>query len=135
MKIRVLLLLLLAQLLIMPAQAEETEIEEEEVRYLDIKPAIVTNYGGPGRMSYIKVEVSLQVDSHEEFQAVFHHFPSLRHALVMMLGRQTDTSMTAGEAREALRAEALAELKAIMVVEEGEEMIDDLLFSSFFVQR
>ena len=136
MKIRVLLLFLLAQLLVVPAQAEEeAEVVKDEVRYLDIRPAIVTNYGGPGRMSYIKAEVSLEVNSHEEFQMVFHHFPSIRHALVMLLGQQTDESIVAGEARDQLKTQALAELRAIMVAEEGEEMIDDLLFSSFFVQR
>lgn len=136
MKIRVFLLLLMAQLLVMPAYAEdEAEAVEDEVRYLDIKPAIVTNYGGPGRMSYIKVEVSLQVDSQEEFTTVFHHFPSIRHELVMLFGRQTDESIAIGEPREAIRAEALAKINAIMMEEEEAEMVDDLLFSSFFVQR
>lgn len=135
MKIRIFLLLLITQLFVMPAYAEEEVVEEEEVRYLDMKPAIVTNYGGPGGMSYIKVEVSLQVDSHEEFQKVFHHFPSIRHALIMLLGRQTNETIAAGEPREALRAEALAQIQAIMMVEEEEKMVDDLLFSSFFVQR
>ena len=136
MKIRVFLLLLMAQLLVMPTYAEdEAEEVEDEVRYLDIKPAIVTNYGGPGRMSYIKVEVSLQVDSQEEFRTVFHHFPSIRHELVMLFGRQTDGSIAIGEPREAIRAEALAKIKAVMMAEEEAEMVDDLLFSSFFVQR
>jgi len=136
MKIRMLLLFLLAQLLVMPVHAEEdAEVVEEDVRYLDINPAIVTNYGGPGRMSYIKTEVSLEVNSMEEFQVVFHHFPYIRHILVQLMGRQTDESIAAGEARDALRAEALAELRAMMLEEEGDEMIDDLLFSSFFVQR
>lgn len=136
MKIKVFLLLLMAQLLVMPAYAEdEAEVAEDEVRYLDIKPAIVTNYGGPGRMSYIKVEVSLQVDSQEEFTTVFHHFPSIRHELVMLFGRQTDESIAIGDPREAIRAEALAKINAIMMEEEEAEMVDDLLFSSFFVQR
>ncbi|MEH6357934.1 MAG: flagellar basal body-associated FliL family protein [Pseudomonadales bacterium] len=136
MKIRVFLLLLMAQLLVMPAYAEdEPEVVEDEIRYLDIKPAIVTNYGGPGRMSYIKVEVSLQVDSQEEFTTVFHHFPSIRHELVMLFGQQTDESIAIGEPREAIRAEALAKIRAIMMEEEEAEMVDDLLFSSFFVQR
>lgn len=136
MKIRMFLLLLIAQLFLMPAYAED-EVEEgaDEIRYLDIKPAIVTNYGGPGRMSYIKVEVSLQVDSQEEFQTVFHHFPSIRHELVMLFGRQTDETVVAGEQREILRAEALAKIQAIMMEEEEANMVDDLLFSSFFVQR
>ena len=136
MKIKVLLLLLMAQLLVMPAYAaDEAEMVEDEVRYLDINPAIVTNYGGSGRMSYIKVEVSLQVGSQEEFATVFHHSPSIRHELVMLFGRQTDESIAIGEPREAVRAEALAKVRAVMMEEEEAEMVDDLLFSSFLVQR
>lgn len=138
MKIKVLLLCLLAQMLALPALAEDENEEAEpvaEIRYLDITPAIVTNFGGPGRMKYIKAEVSLQVDSAHEFDTVFHHYPSLRHTLVMLLSRQPDDSIAAGEAKEQLRLAALAELQAVMEAEEGETMIDDLLFSSFFVQR
>lgn len=135
MKIKVFLVFFLAQLLVFPVQAEEDVEEAPEIRYLDMKPAIVTNFGGPGRMKYIKAEVSLQVDSHEEFQTVFHHFPLLRHTMVMLLSRQNDATIAAGEAKEQLRLAALAELQAVMQTEEGEPMIDDLLFSSFFVQR
>ncbi|MEZ5523506.1 MAG: flagellar basal body-associated FliL family protein [Pseudomonadales bacterium] len=135
MKIKILLMFLLAQLLVLPAQAEEEAEETPEIRYLEIKPAIVTNFGGPGRMKYIKAEVSLQVDSHEEWQAITHHILALRHTLVMLLSRQTDATIAAGEAKEQLRQTALAELQAVMEAEEGEPMIDDLLFSSFFVQR
>lgn len=143
MKFRILLMFLLAPLLSFSSlsYAEDEDADaaaiEEDVRYLDIKPAVVTNYGGVGRMSYIKAEVSLQVGSQEEFQKVFHHFPSLRHALVMRLGQQTDATIAAGAAREALRQQVLADMKAIMEEEEegGEEMIDDVLFSAFFVQR
>ena len=86
MKFKVLWLFLLAPLLafstVSYAEAEDADAESfEDVRYLDIKPAVVTNYGGVGRMSYIKAEVSLQVGSQEDFQKVFHHFPSLRHSL------------------------------------------------------
>jgi len=138
MKFKILLMFLLMPLLASPVYAEDEEGEEEvDVRYLDIKPAVVTNYGGVGRMSYIKAEVSIQVESQDDFEKVFHHFPSLRHSLVMLLGQQTDATIAAGAPREALRQQVLANMKAIMKEEEedGEEMIDDVLFSAFFIQR
>lgn len=139
MKFKFLSALLLAPLLVLSSYsyAQDEEVDLDEVRYLDIKPAVVTNYGGVGRMSYIKAEISLQVGSQEKFQKVFHHFPSLRHALVMLLGQQTDATIAAGAPREALRQQVLAEMRAIMKEEEegGEDMIDDVLFSAFFVQR
>ena len=55
----------------------------------------------------------------------------------MLLGQQTDATIAAGAPREALRQQVLAEMRAIMKEEEeeGEDMIDDVLFSAFFVQR
>lgn len=139
MKFKILLMFLLAPLLAFPVYAADEEEGDavEEVRYLDIKPAVVTNYGGVGRMSYIKAEVSLQVGTQDDFQKVFHHFPSLRHSLVMLLGQQTDASIAAGAPREALRQQVLTDMRAVMEEEEegGKDMIDDVLFSAFFVQR
>lgn len=138
MKVKILLLFLLAPLLASGVYAaDEEDALLEDVRYLDIKPAVVTNYGGVGRMSYIKVEASLQMGSQEDFQTVFHHVDYLRHALVMRLGQQTDATIAAGAPREALRQQVLTDMKAVMAEEEegGEDLVEDVLFSAFFVQR
>ena len=134
MKLKLLFVFLLSAVLTVPAMAEE-EVDEAEVRYVDLTPPLVTNYGGPGRMKYIKAEISLRVDSQDAFRAVVHHVPSLRHALVMLLTRQTDESVGSTEAKEVLRVAALEELQAVMTAEEGDPMIKDLLFSTFFVQK
>ena len=136
MKLKYLVLLLFAQLLSLPVLAEEkVEGAADETRYLELSPPLVTNYGGPGRMKYIKAEVSLRVDSQDEFRAVMHHVPLLRHTMVMLLSKQTDESVGSQESKEQLRLEALAATQAMMQAEEGKPMIDDLLFSTFFVQR
>ncbi len=134
MKLKFLLMILLSALLTVPAMAEE-EVDEQEVRYVDLTPPLVTNYGGPGRMKYIKAEVSLRVHSQDDFRAVVHHAPSLRHAMVMLLSRQTDESVEGSQAKEQLRVSALEELQAVMQAEEGATMIEDILFSTFFIQK
>ena len=134
MNLKLLLTILLSAVLTVPAMAEE-EVDEAEVRYVDLTPPLVTNYGGPGRMKYIKAEISLRVDSQDAFRAVVHHVPSLRHAMVMLLTRQTDESVGSSEAKEQLRIAALEALQAVMTAEEGDPMIKDLLFSTFFVQK
>ena len=123
-------------ILSLPALAQEEEGENsDEVRYFDMTPALVTNYGGPGRMKYIKAEISIRVDSADAYRAVTHHHPSLRHAMIMLLSRQTDDSIATAEAKETLRVAALEELRGVMESEEGDPMIEDILFSSFFVQK
>lgn len=117
------------------AEDEESEKLAEEVRYVELKPPFVTNYGGPGKLKYVKAEVSLRVDSQLAFRAVNNHIPFLRHTIIMVLSQQTDESVTTMEGKEQIRLQALSELQEIMKKEEGEVMIEDLLFSSFFVQR
>ncbi len=133
MTVKLFLIILLSASLNLPVLAQEEDTED--VRYVDLTPPLVTNYGGPGRMKYIKAEVSLRVNSLDAFRAVVHHNPSLRHALVMLLSRQTDDSVEGIEAKETLRVAALGELQAVMEAEEGAAMIDDILFSTFFVQK
>lgn len=136
MKLKFFILLLISQLFVAPAFAEEDEAEQaDEVRYLDLTPPFVTNYGGPGRLKYVKAEVSLRVDSQAAFRAAMHHAPSLRHAIIMVLSQATDETVTTMEGKEQIRLQALAELQGVMEAEEGEKIIEDLLFSSFFVQR
>jgi len=111
------------------------EEEADEVRYIDLTPAFVANYGPPGKMRYIKAEVSLRVSSQDGYRKVIHHAPSLRHEIVMFLSRQTDETMADSELKEQLRLDALSALQSVMQQEEGSEIVEDLLFSTFFVQR
>jgi len=136
MKSKLLILWLCVQLLSFSAWAQDENQEgDEETRYVDLTPAFVTNYGGPGRLKYIKAEVSLRVESLEAYREVMYHNHSLRHAMVMLLSRQNDESVTSTEGKENLRQQALSELQAVMQAEEGQPYIEDLFFSSFYVQQ
>lgn len=136
MKLRLFILILLAPLIALPlAAAEEAAEDADGIRYIELKPAFVTNYGGPGRLKYIKTEISLRVDTQQAYRLVRHHMPSLRHALIMVLTQQTDDSVDTMEGKEQIRMQSLSSLQEIMKQEEGEPYIEDVLFSSFFVQR
>ena len=136
MKLRLFGLILLVQLLCTPLMAEEEAVEEADgVRYIELTPAFVTNYGGPGPLKYIKTEVSLRVDSQEAYRLVRHHMPSLRYALIKVLTQQTEETVSSMEGKEQIRMQALADLQAVMKAEEDNASIEDVLFSSFFLQR
>lgn len=136
MKFRLFVLMLLTQLFCASLMAEGDAAEEADgVRYIELTPAFVTNYGGPGPLKYIKTEVSLRVDTQEAYRLARHHMPSLRHALIMVLSRQTEETVSSMEGKEQIRMQALAELQAVMQVEEDAASIEDVLFGSFFVQR
>jgi len=136
MKYTLLAAMWLLSLLALPLTAEETTEEEADgVRYIELKPALVTNYGGPGPLKYIKTEISLRVDTQHAYRLVRHHMPALRHALIMVLVRQTDETVDTMEGKEQIRQQSLTDLRQVMQQEEGDDYIEDVLFSSFFVQR
>lgn len=137
MKQKLFALMLLLPFVFSPLSVAEEETAEQldEVRYIELTPAFVTNFGGPGRLKYIKTEVSLRVDSQQAYRAVMHHVPTLRHSIIMVLNRQTDDSVDTMAGKEQIRMETLSSLQEVMREEEGEALIEDVLFSSFFVQR
>jgi flagellar FliL protein len=135
------LILLVAAVWPSPTAAQDAASEKGDgaaaPRYLPLEPAFVTNFGAPGngRLYFLKADVSLRVSSQAAAAAAGRHMPALRNALVLLLSRQEEATVATGSGREAIRAEALAELRAILEAEEGEPFIDDVLFTNFLVQR
>ena len=117
------------------AQDDAEAVDTDELRYINLTPAFVTNYGGPGRMRYIKAEVTVQVSSAEALRAVTYHAPSLRHALVMLLSRQEEDRVESIAGQEQIRVEALAAAQEAMQAEVGDPTIEELLFTTFYVQN
>ena len=136
--------LLLLVLLATPGVAEEASETGEApeaiggvVRYVDLTPTFVTNYGvsDTGRLRYVKADVTVRVSNKEAEYATRYHLPALRNRLVLLLSRQDDSTISSASGRETIKAEALQELREVMEREEGEPHIDDLMFTNFVVQR
>ena len=120
------------------AQEEETEAGAEasaaHTLYIDLKPAFVVNYGGVGRLRYLKTEISLRIENGEE-AVIRHHMPFIRDRLVMLLSAATEEEVSSTEGREMLRQKALEAVRELLAKEEGEQHVVDLLFNSFVIQR
>lgn len=134
-------LLLAGLLLVSPLQAQEEESTGEEAaagttRYVDLKPAFTVNYGGVGRLRYLKTDIALRVSGDSKgASAIRHHMPYIRHKLVMLLSNASEEDLSSMEGKELLRQNALEAVRQVLIEEEGEQYIDDLLFNSFIVQR
>ena len=111
--------------------------EAAEVRYVPLQPAFVTNFGlsDDGNLSFVKADVSIRVSSQAAEMAARYHLPALRNAMVLLLSRQDEAAVSSGSGREAIRAEALAELRSILETEEGNPYVEDVMFTNFIVQR
>lgn len=114
-----------------PAPAEDAATK---TIYYSLVPALVGNYGSDGKLKYYKADVALRVTGSEAEAKVKHHEPLIRNQLVMLFSQQTDASLGSVEAKEALRQEALKQVQAVLVQEEGKPLVDDLLFNNLIIQ-
>jgi len=90
----------------------------EGVNYIAIEPALVVNYGGPGKARFIKAELSLRTETGPDAMEVMHHLPLIRDRLISILSSQTEEIISTAEGKEYLRVFALAEInKALLKVE------------------
>ena len=103
--------------------------------YIPLKPAFVVNYGGVGRLKYIKAEISIRVSDAESANAIRHHMPYIRNNIVLLLSSQTEESIDTMEGKELLRQAALEEVHKILVEEKAADGVVDLYFDNFIVQR
>jgi flagellar FliL protein len=140
--------LTLAGVVALPALAEEAENSNDNVEaadkdatpkpsiYVEMTPPFITNAGASkGRQSFVKAEVTLRVASKAAQQAVEKHGPRLRHEMVMLLAAKDRDTLSSSQGQEALRTEALEEFNAVLGQEQTAATIDDVLFTSFVVQR
>ena len=107
------------------------------VRYVELKPTFITNFGvsDSGHLRYVKADVTVRVSNKDAEFATRYHLPALRDSLVLLLARQDESTISSTAGRETIKAEALQELREILEREEGTPHIDDLMFTNFIVQR
>ena len=135
----------MAILATLPVQAEDAEdgapAEGEAiggvVRYVELKPTFIANFGvsDSGHLRYVKADVTVRVSNKEAEYATRYHLPALRNSLVLLLSRQDEATVSSASGRETIKVEALQELREILEEEEGQPHIDDLMFTNFVVQR
>ena len=133
-------------LALLPALLTAAEVVAEEitpqpfaetVRYVELKPTFVTNFGvsDSGRLRYVKADVTVRVETADAEYATRYHLPALRDRIVLLLARQDESTVSSSAGRQTLKAEALNELREVLRKEEGEDYIAELMFTNFIVQR
>lgn len=93
----------------------------EGVNYIAISPPLIVNYGGPGKVRYIKAELSLRTENAADATEVMHHLPLIRDRLVSILSAQSEDVISTAEGKEYLRVYALAEINKALLKVEGHE--------------
>lgn len=93
----------------------------EGVNYIPLEPALVVNYGGPGKARFIKAELSLRAENAADATEIMHHLPLIRDRLVSILSAQTEEAISTAEGKEYLRVYALSEINKALLKVEGHD--------------
>lgn len=129
-------LALVLALLLAPVVYAQDDDADDGLIYVPLSEPLVVNYGGPGRLKYLRAEVSLRLEQSRDAGIIRHHMPLIRHNLVMLFSRQGEEEINTQQGREQLRQTALTETNALLAQEEGrDDVVRDLLFRNFVVQR
>ena len=130
-----LLVLLIALVSPLKSMADEEDSVVQQSIYVAIEPALVTNYGGPGRLRYMSVDVSLRVSGIEGEDSVKHHMPYIKDAILNLFAIQTNATLDTAEGKETLRKETFEAVESILLEEKEKSLLEDILFTSFVVYR
>lgn len=128
-------LLLAFSLLFLPAQSFAQPEPSGEVFYLQLSPGFVTNYGGPGRLKYLKADITLELGSARAHQALEQHIPLVRNTIVLNLARQSENNVVTARGQERIRAELKEVLNRALKEEVGAEIVQDVLLTNFIYQN
>ena len=115
------------------AADEEQAVTSDYIGYVELKP-FIANFGGPGKIRFLKCEVTVQVGSEAASFAINQHMPNVRNDLVFLFSAQTEADLETVEAQKVLAKKGLQLIQKLLVEEEGEGMVTDLFFTSFVIQ-
>ena len=117
------------------AGEETTEAERPQAIYIPLEPAFVVNYGGPGRLHFLKAAVTVRVASDKDAAAIRYHMPYIRNQLIMLFGQQTHEVLQTLEGKEQLRQAAFEAIHQLVMEEEGELNLVGVYFNQLILQN
>ena len=130
----ILLGLLLALLSAPILHAEEGEAPKKPIYYA-LEPAFVVNLKEGGRARFMQITVQLMTRDEKVIQAVEHHQPPIRDAMIMLLTHQDSETMRSVPGREQVRQQALTEVRDVVAEVAGiKQGIEAVYFTDFVIQ-
>ena len=118
--------------------AEEAEAEHGESHgeplYFTLADNLVVNFRATGGARFLQVGIDVMTYDADGAHALEVHAPVLQSNLIMLLGDQTQAELLTREGKEALRDEALAEIRHSMEELHGSPVVESVFFTNFVMQ-
>lgn len=114
---------------------DKPEVLRPQAIYIPLEPDFVVNYGGPGRLRFLKAVVTVRVASEKDAEAIRYHMPYIRNQLIMLFAQQTHEVLQTLEGKELLRQAVFEAIQDLVVAEEGELNLVGVYFNQLILQN
>jgi flagellar FliL protein len=115
------------------ASGKEGDKEGKASLYYAIDPPLVVNFEDASVVRFLQITMEVMAHDQKAIDSVQRNLPLIRNNLLLLMSNRNYQSLMSREGKDKLRAEALAEIRAVQTKQGGGD-IDDLLFTSFVVQ-
>lgn len=129
------LILGLSLLLIFTSAQADDKKGVKDVVYVTLEPGIVTNYGGPGRLKYLRADITLMAESLDDQVILEKEAPLIRNTLVFSLSRQPENNVSTPAGQERMKQLLLQDVQEALIREVGQPIVIEVLFTSFIFEN
>lgn len=102
--------------------------------YQPIEPPFIVNFDDQGVLRYLQIGLSTQTRMQPVADAITSNMPQIRNDLILLFADQKLERLTTNEGKEQLRAQALAQIQAVLTKEIGYPGVDAVYFTTFVLQ-
>ena len=113
-------------------QAQEAQTATREPIYVDVSKVLVNLQHG-GRTRYVQADIELMSYSPKVIEQARRDMPAIRDRLLFLLNAQDFAALKTVQGKEALRADALQAVNAVLGLEPP-DAIEALYFENFILQ-
>ena len=117
---------------VLSEQAQEAQAAPGEPIYVDVSKVLVNLQHG-GRTRYVQADIELMSYSPKVIEQAQRDMPAIRDRLLFLLNAQDFAALKTVQGKEALRADALQAVNAVLGLEPP-DAIEALYFENFILQ-
>jgi len=124
--------IVLQLLVILLLMTSSNRASSADYAYFGFEPSIITNYiAVKKKMGYVRLTVELMIEDSSDYEAVEHHSPLLRDAIITILGQQSESKIKSINGRHEIQKLCEAKVKNLLKKETGGVLIKKLLFTQW----
>ncbi|MCH2055370.1 MAG: flagellar basal body-associated protein FliL [Thalassotalea sp.] len=107
-------------------------VKANDYVYFGFQPDIITNYVAvKKKLGYVRLTVELMIEGSDNLEAVEHHAPLLRDAIITVIGQQSEDKIKSINGRHEIQRECEEKVQELLNQETGKPLVKKLMFTQW----